>query len=249
MGFSSHLQSPQGKKVGFLLILLMVAILYAMKPRAQRAVEIVTQTDKKVEYRNEQELVEKAQRGGLVILFRHAKRDRKALPSIPPELDNEYRCIPGTNLTEEGKEQARKIKSAIAALSIGVDEVIISPTCRTREMAQIIFGHFREDRAVAYLRMLSKDELSMQNESLKNLFSEPPKSKLNRILVGHEGVLERLELPHLDEGDAGVIEPQGHGKFHFLGIVSLQKWMSFAPSQPKGICRQIASPQNRSSHR
>src|SRR5687767_7561244 len=86
-------------------------------------------------------IVRTLQAGGLTLLMRHALSDaavnqRELLRS----------CATQRNLTVAGREQARAIGRAMAALRIPVGEVRASPLCRARDTARLAFGRATLDR-------------------------------------------------------------------------------------------------------
>jgi hypothetical protein len=83
-------------------------------------------------------------RGGVVIAFRHA-----LAPGTfdPPE----FRlgdCRTQRNLSEDGREQARRIGRWFKARGLVPREVSSSPWCRCVDTAQLAFGRFRVDPAL-----------------------------------------------------------------------------------------------------
>lgn len=95
---------------------------------------------------------------GTVVLLRHALAPGTG---DPPgfRLDD---CSTQRNLSEEGREQARRIGLAFRARGIEVGAVWSSQWCRTRETADIAFPHRRRDRA-AFNSFFGQPDASAQS--------------------------------------------------------------------------------------
>ncbi len=175
----------------------------------------------------ERELVDRLRQGGYIVFFRHASRDLKTMPSPNPELDSAEACQPGTELTEVGVGEVKRLKKRMEELSIRLDLALASPSCRTQQMAALLSNYTHVHRSLAYDRMiLSKDERSGLAQELQQLLSQKPAKGENHLYVSHGGVLDRLRIRvALGEMDAGVFEPTGNGEFRFLGKISRKMWL------------------------
>ncbi len=170
----------------------------------------------------------KLQAGGYVIFFRHTHR-KKAKKLVRD--DNLGVCKTGTNLSKRGKKEALAIKATLQKYQIAVGEAIHSPTCRTREMAKLLFGKSsRETRAVIYLKMFkSEEEMKKLNPELKKLLSEMPPIAANRVIVSHGNVLIKDLVGFksvVKEGDAAIIKPLGNGQYKYEGKIKLKRWLN-----------------------
>ncbi|MBK7470586.1 MAG: histidine phosphatase family protein [Betaproteobacteria bacterium] len=76
-------------------------------------------------------------RRGYIIYFRHTATDFSQNDEKMRDFDD---CANQRNLTDAGREQAKKIAAAWRGLNIPVGRVLASPYCRTREVAQLAFG-------------------------------------------------------------------------------------------------------------
>ena len=74
--------------------------------------------------------------GEHVVLLRHAMAPGAADPA---DFDIE-KCSTQRNLSERGKQQARKIGALFAARAASTERVLTSRYCRTRETARLAFG-------------------------------------------------------------------------------------------------------------
>lgn len=74
--------------------------------------------------------------GGQVVLLNHANAPGAAEPA---SFDIES-CRTQRNLSERGRQQARRIGALFAARAAPVEEVFASRYCRTKETAELAFG-------------------------------------------------------------------------------------------------------------
>ena len=84
-------------------------------------------------------------RGGYVLYFRHAATD---FGQNDDRMSGYEDCAQQRNLTDSGRNDARAIGAEVRRLHIPVNTVLASPFCRTRETAQLIFGHATVDARV-----------------------------------------------------------------------------------------------------
>jgi phosphohistidine phosphatase SixA len=75
--------------------------------------------------------------GGLVILMRHAATEGQGGDSHDMRVDD---CATQRNLSEAGREQARRLGARLRAERVKIARVYTSPWCRCRETAQLAFG-------------------------------------------------------------------------------------------------------------
>lgn len=74
--------------------------------------------------------------GGQVVLLNHANAPGSGEPAA---FDIEV-CRTQRNLSEQGRQQARRIGALFAARAAPVQEVLASRYCRTKETAELAFG-------------------------------------------------------------------------------------------------------------
>ena len=151
--------------------------------------------------------------GGQVVLIRHAI----TTPGVgdPPgfRLDD---CATQRNLTDEGRNHAKRIGEAFRARGIPVERVLSSPWCRCVETAKLAFG--KSDALSAALGNLfgRPENREKQVEQMKGLVSVRPKSG-NLVLVSHGSTIVALTGISPDTGEMVIVTPQGGGKFAVAG--------------------------------
>jgi hypothetical protein len=141
------------------------------------------------------------QRGGHTIFIRHSARDdTKSLAAlddlsmvkdivIPPSFKR------GDCLNVEGKTEAWVMGEAFRRLNIPVGTVYSSPTCRTKEMAQIAFGRVDIiDNNIYYNSVLQGALGSKAKAKSKviDIIKTAPSAGKNNVISAHGGMLNQL---------------------------------------------------------
>ncbi|HZQ61764.1 MAG TPA: histidine phosphatase family protein, partial [Casimicrobiaceae bacterium] len=136
-------------------------------------------------------------------------------------------CSLQRNLTDQGREEARAIGRAVAALRIPVGQVLASPFCRTMETARLAFG--RATATVAVRGGPSSNEGDRYRE-LRGLLSAPVASGTNRVIASHGNPYQAVVgSPYLQEGEAAIIRPLGERGFAVVARIRKNEWMELAP--------------------
>ena len=115
-------------------------------------------------------------------------------------------CAQQRNLTDRGRSDARAIGAAIRRLRIPVSSVFASPFCRTRETAELIFGHATVDARVR--GGPARPDNPERYAELRTLMSTPVPGGTNVAIVSHGNPFTAVAgPPYLAEGEAAVIHP------------------------------------------
>ena len=145
--------------------------------------------------------------GGFVIYFRHARTDFSQDDTDLGDLEN---CATQRNLSAEGREQARLIGEAIAALNFPIGEILSSELCRTRETAELAFGRVTLlPDLTSFGTAGSEAEEEARVEALRRLLATPPAPGTNTVLVGHLFNIQGAAGIGLAEGEAAIFAPSG----------------------------------------
>jgi hypothetical protein len=140
--------------------------------------------------------------GGYAIYFRHTSTDFSKNDSAMKGYDD---CGNQRMLSPKGRDEARAIGRRVASLKLPATEVLASPMCRTMETAQLMFGKVQS-------RNEMREAESGDYPGLKQLLATPVPPGGNRWLVGHGNPFRAIAgAPHLAEGEAAVIKPNGAG--------------------------------------
>lgn len=152
------------------------------------------------------------QRGGQVVLMRHAQTD----PGVgDPEGMVLADCATQRNLSEAGRAQAAAADAAVRAQRVPVERLISSPWCRCVETARLAFGRPPEISPALGNLFGRSDPQGRQVAQMKALV-EPP-ARGNRVLVSHGSTIQALTGVYLAPAEMLVVTPQGGGGFAVAG--------------------------------
>jgi broad specificity phosphatase PhoE len=151
-------------------------------------------------------------RGGQVVLMRHAV----TTPGVgdPPgfRLDD---CATQRNLTEAGREEARRIGAAFRDRGIPVGPVLSSRWCRCLETARLAFG-----RAEPWAPLDSNFENRRREPERTAAIRERAgqwTGRDNLILVTHGANIVPLTGSQPAPGEFFMLTPEGGGRFRIAG--------------------------------
>lgn len=153
--------------------------------------------------------------GGHVVLMRHAITTPGAGDPPAMRLDD---CSTQRNLTDEGRQHARRIGDAFRVRGIVVGRVLSSPWCRCLETARLAFDRAEPWQPLSNLFGRLENEARQVNE-LRALVSQP--SSNNAMLVTHGSTIVALTGISPSTGEMVVIAPGGNGKFAVRGRLSV----------------------------
>ena len=140
--------------------------------------------------------------GEHVVLLRHAMAPGAADPG---NFDIE-KCSTQRNLSERGKQQARKIGALFAARAAPTERVLASRYCRTKETARLAFGSEEE---FVPLDPPPADETARKKEIdaiLKEIRDYSGSGNL--VLVTHLETIQALTGQPAREGEAVIVSPE-----------------------------------------
>ena len=162
--------------------------------------------------------------GGLILYFRHASTD---FGQSDDAMSGYEDCARQRNLTDRGREEARRIGAAITRMGIPIGDVLASPFCRTRETAQLIFG--RATVATAVRGGPAVPETADRYTELRKLLSTPPRAGTNLAIASHGNPFQALaHTTYLAEGEAAVIRPLGGQEFRIVARIPKDGWDALA---------------------
>jgi broad specificity phosphatase PhoE len=151
-------------------------------------------------------------RGGQVILIRHAI----TTPGVgdPPGFRLED-CATQRNLTDEGRQHARRVGETFRARRIPVDRVMTSPWCRCVETARLAFGAAEPWAALGNLFGRS-EAAAEQARQMRPVLGER-RTGGNLVLVSHGSTISAVTGINPDTSELVVVTPQGSGRFTVAG--------------------------------
>jgi broad specificity phosphatase PhoE len=154
--------------------------------------------------------------GGCVLLMRHAQTD----PGVgdPPnfQLGN---CSTQRNLSEAGREQARKVHAAFLRERVRVDQVRSSAWCRCVDTAMLAF---RKNTVWAPLNsFFGTDEREMNTRDVLDAVQgwQAPR---NMVLVTHQVNITALTGQYLAMGEILLTRPGRDGSGTQLRVIARQ---------------------------
>lgn len=150
--------------------------------------------------------------GEQIVLLRHAMAPGA---SEPTNFDIE-KCSTQRNLSERGRQQARKIGALFAARAAPTGRVLTSRYCRTKETARLAFGDAEE---FAPLDPPAADEKA-RKEQIEAILEEIRNStgSGNYVFVTHLETIQALTGQSAREGEAVIVTPRDGG-LHVLGRI------------------------------
>jgi phosphohistidine phosphatase SixA len=157
--------------------------------------------------------------GGLILYFRHTSTD---FAQNDDAMSGYEDCARQRNLTDRGRDEARRIGAAIKRLDIPIGDVLASPFCRTRETAQLIFG--RATVAPAVRGGPARPDSDDRYAELRKLLSTPPSRGSNLAIASHGNPFHALTDIQLSEGEAAVILPLGAQGFRIAARIPKDGW-------------------------
>ena len=176
-------------------------------------------------------LVESLRAGGFNIYFRHAETDWSQHDDVRAAGDWES-CDPARirQLSDEGRDTARRVGAAMRALAVPVGSVLSSPYCRCVETAKLMaLGPVTTTLDVMNMRTASfVGGRARVIETAQRLLSTPPPQGANTVIVAHGNVARDATPVYPDEGEGVVFEPLGDGRFRVIARLPLEDWERLA---------------------
>ncbi len=157
--------------------------------------------------------------GGLVVYFRHTATDFSRNDRRMRDFDD---CRNQRPLSPTGRADARAHGAEWKRLKIPVGPVLASPYCRTRDVAQLMFGRYERSHEV---RGGPADAGAGRYASLKQLLSTPRTSADTLVIASHGNPWRALsDTPYLTEGEAVILRPQDGGRWELLAQLKVEDW-------------------------
>jgi hypothetical protein len=162
--------------------------------------------------------------GGLILYFRHTSTD---FGQNDDQMTGYEDCARQRNLTDRGRDEAKRIGAAIERLRIPIGDVLASPFCRTRETAQLIFGRAMVSPAVR--GGPANPASSERYAELRRLLSTPPPAGSNLAIASHGNPFHAVgDAAYLAEGEAAVVRPLGAAGFKVIARIPKDGWDALA---------------------
>jgi broad specificity phosphatase PhoE len=175
---------------------------------------------------NDADLIAALRQGGNVIVLRHGAThaDQKdAKPFDPAD------TVHQRQLNDQGRATAKAMGDALHGLKVPVSQVQSSEYNRAVETGNLL--GFGKVNAVAALNEGGTTSMAQGNDvqgaALRKLAATPPPAGTNVIVVTHKpnivGAFGK-EWSDVNEGEATIVRPDGHGGFTVVGRVLAVDW-------------------------
>lgn len=162
--------------------------------------------------------------GGYVLYMRHGNTDASR-PDRAPQVDLND-CATQRPLTEEGRQVAARVGEALRKARIPLGEILSSPLCRATESALAAFGkNFKVENHLMYTANMTSGEKKPIIEKTRELLSRAVPGPRNRVIVSHApNLMDLMGYFPVPEGTVVVFQPQGSGKYKYLGSITPSQW-------------------------
>lgn len=178
-------------------------------------------------------LVAALQRGGYVILMRHASSP--GTPPDPAQADVEN-IKHERQLDAAGRASAQAMGAALRRLRIPVGDVLSSPTYRalqTARLAQLPSPQTREELGDAG-KSMGREKSDERGAWLRLRVGRGPKPGRNTVIITHyPNITEAFkdEATDLAEGEALIFQPDRRGGASLVGRVKIEDWPKLASAK------------------
>ncbi|WBL82810.1 histidine phosphatase family protein [Bradyrhizobium xenonodulans] len=182
------------------------------------------------------DLIASLTQGGYVLVFRHTATDDSQKDVYPFKFDD---MSAQRQLSEKGRDMARRIGTAVKELAIPVGDAYSSRLNRAIEAGRLISG--QEVKPVDALTDSSNASASgMANptganakagQAVRQLVDSPPKAGTNNFLITHKTNIADAfgkEAGDVQEGEAFVYRASGSGPASFAGRIKPADWIAKA---------------------
>lgn len=162
------------------------------------------------------------QRGGLVLVIRHAATNWAKADQDPVVLSD---CRTQRNLSARGRADARAIGQGARRLRLRISTVLTSAFCRTKQTAVLAFGRARVSSALLNTVTATHDaRWREQIRGARKLIGAKPSPGTLAVLVTHGSVVEDATGQLLEEGETLVFRPRGASRFALVGRILPAEW-------------------------
>ena len=150
---------------------------------------------------------DRLRRGGLVILMRHASTE--AGTGDPPGL-RLGDCSTQRNLSEKGREEARRVGAVMRRERVSIARVYTSPWCRCEETAMLAFGKAEDwDPLGSFFDSPELDAENTEHVRKRILGYSINKVRGNVAMVTHAVNIASLTKRSVGTAEIVVVRPDG----------------------------------------
>ena len=169
-------------------------------------------------------LIEKMQKGGLVMYFRHASTEKDYADQVKADVnDGSTQRV----LSEKGWHEAVHLGNAVRFHNIPIGKVISSDYFRAWQTAWLAFGEYEKNSDLNFLPFaeFSDEHMAKMKKRVLPFLSTKPEKGKNTVIVAHDDPFEAATGIYPDpQGICYVLEPKGKGSFKILGSLEPSEW-------------------------
>ncbi|HUQ27789.1 MAG TPA: histidine phosphatase family protein [Usitatibacter sp.] len=146
-------------------------------------------------------------RGGNVLLVRHASTESGLGDPARFRIDD---CATQRNLSDAGRQEARRIGERLKNERVPIAQVYTSPWCRCRETAMLAFGRAEEWAPLSSVFDMPDRDREFSERVAKRIgtYSSRP-MKGNVVMVTHNVNIASLTRLSIAPGEMVVVRPDG----------------------------------------
>ena len=170
------------------------------------------------------ELFKKIKKGGFILYLRHGYTDNSKPDRVPSvDLDD---CSTQRMLSDEGRTLMKQVGNAMRKARIPLNEVLVSPMCRTKESAQLVVGNkFLLSEPLMYSANMTSEEKQPRIEALKKILTTPLQTNENRLLIAHApNMADLIGFFIKPEGTVLVFSQSGPLGYEYLASIHPDDW-------------------------
>lgn len=180
-----------------------------------------------------EKLVTSLRGGGYIIYFRHAPTNWSQQDRL--ERDGDWKSCDGDlmrQLSNDGREMARRIGEAMRSLDIPVGRILSSEYCRAADTARLL--NFGEVRTTLDIMNLRAAEFVGGHDAVvrraRRVLSTPPQPGTNTVIAGHGNIMRAATDAYAAEGGSGVYLPDRRDRdgFRLVARLAPQDWIRLA---------------------
>ncbi len=170
------------------------------------------------------------ERGGYVILMRHASSPRTPPTPVQADPDNLHH---ERQLDDAGRASARAMGDALHRLRIPIGQVLSSPTYRALETARLV--HLGPAETSVELgdagRSMAAAPSSTRGAWLRRKVTQAPAAGTDTLIITHAPNIQEAfpsEGADLADGEALIFRPDGRGSAALVAHVKIEDWPRLA---------------------
>lgn len=160
----------------------------------------------------------KLEHGGLVIVINSPSLETDV--ALTHELLQDITCNSSSNLSDQGKSRADKLRKLFKSRGVRVDKALTSTDCLALETAQSAFG---DTESVDYLTTNDQISDEVADKNLAQLEQQIGSfsGNGNLVIFAHQPTIDALSFQRLEKGYFLVLMPMGSDKYDEVGAYRL----------------------------